>query len=526
MSDTLQENSHDNQLPWQPEEETAIADSSQQAYEGDSGLETTEDLTETSQEVSRILDAQLQAMEGIGLDIQAPEGPSTLTYSLAPSKTSPEVIDSHTEVLLDSEEVTTDAPAPKEQQVVEVMDAPGRKTISVEGRIGSDVCTGSNSTLVWGARSDVGLIREHNEDSFLVQAPLFCVSDGMGGHAAGEVASAITVKTISQVAPHTADDVALGGAIEQANLAVIEGSRSGVGKPGMGCTATAVIIDKNIMAVAHVGDSRAYVLHAGKLVRVTHDHSYVEELVDAGEITADEARVHPDRSMITRALGSDPNMYADHFLIEVGEGDRIILCSDGLSSMVTDSMIETIAVSCATPQQAADNLVAEALTQGGHDNVTVIVVDITDDEFERRHKEQRNKNVLRWALGLTAVFALIIAGLTFIISTNWYLGDTNGHIGIYQGIPGNILGIKLSSLKEVTKVKVADLPDAIQKQLDEGIMVDGDVEAHETVSNYLKQLETEEMKNKEISQSTKENTSSSLTEDAEATNTQTDSPRE
>ena len=231
----------------------------------------------------------------------------------------------------------------------EPVNAPGSETVPVTSRKGADVDTGSAGRLAWGARSDVGLVRDHNEDAFLVHAPLFCVCDGMGGHAAGEVASAIAVRCIAEHAPVTADDVLLGTAVELANAAIIEGAAEGVGKPGMGCTATAAVIENDHMAIAHVGDSRLYVLHAGSLVRVTHDHSFVEELVDAGEITADEARVHPSRSVITRALGSDPDMYADHFTLDVARGDRIILCSDGLSSMVPDSIIEELAVSSATP---------------------------------------------------------------------------------------------------------------------------------------------------------------------------------
>ena len=208
---------------------------------------------------------------------------------------------------------------------VEPVNAPGRNEMSVENRTDSDTATGSTRTLQWGARSDVGLVRGHNEDAFLVKAPLFAVCDGMGGHAAGEVASGIAVKTIAERAPEHADEILLGVAVEAANAAVLEGALNGTGKPGMGCTASCVLIEQNRMSVAHVGDSRVYLLHAGTLVRITHDHSYVEELVDAGEITADEARIHPSRSIITRALGSDPDMYADHFTLDVQEGDRIII---------------------------------------------------------------------------------------------------------------------------------------------------------------------------------------------------------
>ena len=152
-----------------------------------------------------------------------------------------------------TEDLQTGAP-------LEPTNAPGRAEMPVEGRAGADAVSGANEFIAWGARSDVGLVRGHNEDSFLLQAPLFVVSDGMGGHAAGEIASSITVETIGERAPATADDVLLGAAVEAANLAVMRGAEEGIGKPGMGCTATAVLIEKNKMAVAHVGDSRVYVL--------------------------------------------------------------------------------------------------------------------------------------------------------------------------------------------------------------------------------------------------------------------------
>ena len=134
-------------------------------------------------------------------------------------------------------------------------------------------------------------------------------------------------------------------------------------------------------------------MHNGSLVRLTHDHSYVEEQVDAGEITADEARVHPSRSIITRALGSDPDMYADHFKLDINTGDRIIICSDGLSSMIEDAKIESLAVSAVHPQSCADNLVAAALEAGGLDNVTVVVVDIKDDGAPQKSKHMHMRRL-------------------------------------------------------------------------------------------------------------------------------------
>ena len=371
----------------------------------------------------------------------------------------------------------------------QVVNAPGRNQMPVENRPSSNVDSGSTNHLAWGARSDVGLVRSHNEDAFLSQAPLFVVCDGMGGHAAGEVASHIAVKAIGEQAPETADEILLGAAVESANEAVLEGALTGIGKPGMGCTATCVLIENNLMAVAHVGDSRVYLLHNGTLVRITHDHSYVEELVDAGEITADEARVHPSRSIITRALGSDPDMYADHFTLDVSTGDRIILCSDGLSSMVPDKEIEELAVSSVTPQAAADTLVSAALTAGGHDNVTVVVVDVVEDGLAEVHRAERHRSLLIW-VGI-ALLSLVLAGAVMIglANNSWYVGIDNGTVGVFRGINDEFFGMPLYKLVETSKVEVKDLPDAVQHQLEDGIGVANLDEGCATVERYRDQIE-------------------------------------
>ena len=397
----------------------------------------------------------------------------------------------------------------EESQVItapEPANAPGRAEMPVEGRAGADKVTGSNGFISWGSRSDVGLVRGHNEDSFFLRAPLFVVSDGMGGHAAGEVASSIAVDTIGERAPATADDVLLGAAVEAANQAVIKGSEEGIGKPGMGCTATAILIEKNKMAVAHVGDSRAYVLHHGTLVRVTHDHSYVEELVDSGQITADEARTHPSRSIITRALGSDPDMYADHFSLEVNDGDRIILCSDGLSSMISDSEIEALAVSSATPQQAADNLVSAALTAGGADNVTVVVVDVLDDGLADAARKRLAKHLTRLCAILAGV--LLVAALVTLsfIRSEWYLGNNGGTVGLYRGVQGSFAGIPLSELVGTSAVKVSDLPVALQDQLEGGIRVSDEKAGRETIDSYHEQINADKERATEIAETTRQET--------------------
>ncbi len=373
----------------------------------------------------------------------------------------------------------------------EPVNSPGHDTIPVENREGAETRNGQTERLSWGARTDIGLVRGHNEDSFLVQPPLFAVCDGMGGHAAGEVASSIAVQTIGAQAPIHADDILLGAAVEAANAAVIEGAATGKGKPGIGCTASCVLIENNKMAIAHVGDSRIYLLHHGTLVRLTHDHSYVEELVDAGEITADEARVHPSRSIITRALGSDPDMYADHFTLDVSTGDRLIVCSDGLSSMVEDSEIEAIAVSSVTPQSAADNLTSAALSAGGHDNITVIVVDVSDDGAIEAHRTMRKRLIRRLLIfGGCLLAAMIAAGLVFV-NSSWYLANNEGTVGIYQGITGSFMGIPLSHLEETTSVQISDLPDATQQSLIGGLRVGSEEEAKKTVESYRDQIDAD-----------------------------------
>ena len=379
-------------------------------------------------------------------------------------------------------------------------DAVHPPTIDLSARHDAGVETGGNTRLSWGARTDVGFTRSHNEDSFLIRAPLFCVCDGMGGHAAGEVASSIAVQAIAEHAPDRADDALLGAAVEAANEAVIEGAATGKGKPGMGCTASCCVVADARMAVAHVGDSRIYLLHGGTLVRITHDHSYVEELVDAGEITADEARVHPSRSIITRALGSDPDMYADHFSLDVERGDRLVLCSDGLSSMVADPVIESICVSSATPQDCADNLVAAALSEGGHDNVTVIVVDVMSDGREEQRRRARRRSVLGWVAAVAIVAVAVMGGLALFVGNSWYVSTIGDSVGIFRGVHATVFGMPLSRLEQTTPINAGDLPEATRRQLDQGIIVSSLDEARSTVSSYQSQIEEERQKAEQAAQ--------------------------
>ena len=378
---------------------------------------------------------------------------------------------------------------------------------------------GTTTQLMWGARSDVGCVRPHNEDSYLVQSPLFCVCDGMGGHAAGEVASSIAVETIAKTAPQSADAARLAAAVEAANAAVIEAALNGLGKPGMGCTATCAYIENDTIAIAHVGDSRAYLLHEGTLIRVTRDHSYVEELVDAGEITADEARVHPNRSVITRALGSDPAMYADHFTLHIEEGDRLILCSDGLSSMIPDSDIENIATQSSTAQICVDNLVDAALVAGGHDNVTVVVVDLVDDGVMREAQRVRRRNItIAAVLGIAFVLVAAIWAYTGVTGS-YYLGTYKNTVAVYRGIPGNPLGLKLHWLDSTTTIKLSDLPEDTQNRLKAGIPQTSVDDAQDTISKYRHQIDEEQTRQVIDAQTIRDNTDQGSTPESESEKT-------
>ena len=378
------------------------------------------------------------------------------------------------------------------------VNSPGHDDPTITEGAGAQTLSGSTASISWAARTDVGLVRSHNEDSFLAQAPTFAVCDGMGGHAAGEVASSIAVATIAEHAPSHADDLLLGAAVESANAAVIEGAAVGKGKVGMGCTASAVSIEFDKMAVAHVGDSRVYLLHNGALVRLTHDHSYVEELVDAGEITADEARVHPSRSVITRALGSDPDMYADHFTIDVSAGDRVLLCSDGLSSMVEDSQIEAIAVSSPTPQTAVDNLVAAALQEGGHDNVTVVIVDVTDDGVIDQHRRYYLHRIATIGALLVGLVAALFLAASLFVRNSWFVGVNGDTVAIYHGVNASILGHDLYALSQTSAVQISDLPEATQANLRSGIVASSEKEAQATVQSYQEQIETDKARAQQV----------------------------
>lgn len=235
-----------------------------------------------------------------------------------------------------------------------------------------------------GAATDVGRVRRNNQDNYLDEGPLFAVADGMGGAAGGEEASRTAVAALRAAFEEnpTADGLADG--VRDANRAVWEKARQRPDLRGMGTTMTAVALveheqEGEVLAVVNVGDSRVYLLRDGELSRITDDHSVPEELLRAGRLTPEEAAVHPQRNVLTRALGIEPDVEVDCYPIIPYEGDRLLLASDGLFNEVDHDGIASVARRRSDPRDAAEELVRLACEGGGNDNVTVVVVDVVDD---------------------------------------------------------------------------------------------------------------------------------------------------
>ena len=358
--------------------------------------------------------------------------------------------------------------------------------------------TRTGAVTQFGSRTDIGCVREQNEDSLIVTPPLFVVADGMGGHAAGEVASEICVKTVAECAPKHADAEELGKAVEQANRDIITAALTGEGREGMGTTCTAAMLEADKLVIAQVGDSRAYLLHGGKLSQITRDHSLMANMIESGQITPEEARFHPNRSVITRALGNDPDMVPDLYEIRVEAGDRLMLCSDGLTSMVEDEGIEAIMNRVADPQRCAAALVNEAIAAGGTDNVTVVVANAIGLGDKARRKVKR-RTFITVAFVILLLIGIIAAaawgGYTYLHNTA-YLTEEDGKVAVYRGVPGDVLGFSYSELVVVSNVAVDDLPPSAAERIREGMRVSSVEEAEELVETYKEDLES---KSKEAS---------------------------
>jgi protein phosphatase len=357
------------------------------------------------------------------------------------------------------------------------------------------------------ARSHVGLVRAGNEDSGYAGARLAVVADGMGGHAAGEVASQIAVEVLARLDDALPDEPLeslLRRSLDDADRRVADQVAEDPDLAGMGTTVTAVLSDGERLVLAQIGDSRAYLLSGGRFRQLSHDQTFVQSLIDKGRLTEDEAEHHPQRNVILQAVDGQGGLEPDLTPLELAEGDRLLLCSDGLSGYVAQ---ERIAETAAEPdaERAAEALLELALREGGPDNITVVVADVVaerpdaepsyvgaaahpdapveappppppvDGAAESADKAgpaadsadpdneptPRRKRARWWGLGLgVLLLALVGAGLAgrAWLSDQWYIGESNGQVAVYQGVPDQVLGISLSRLVTESDVAVDGLP--------------------------------------------------------------------
>ena len=394
------------------------------------------------------------------------------------------------------------------------------------------MATSGKSTAV----SHVGKIRQNNQDSGYAGAQLFVVADGMGGHAGGDVASAIALKRVMeadrQYASAADAEFALQSALSAANTMLAETVFEHPELTGMGTTVSAILRSGSQIAIAHIGDSRIYLLRDGTLKQITADHTFVQRLVDSGRITPEEAAVHPRRSVLMRVLGDvDAAPEIDTTVFDVLPGDRWLLCSDGLSSYVSDDKIaHTLTVQTAV-KDAADRLVKESLDQGAPDNVTVVIVDIDEtgesasspvvvvgsaavpltfegesgrrplrlptlllhplkstqaredahfepesdeylDELILEDRRRARRRRITWLVGVVVIAALIVTAL--IVGYRWsqslyYVGADGQTVAIYRGIQQDLGPISLHSIYSETSVQLADLPSYTRKTVEDTI---------------------------------------------------------
>jgi protein phosphatase len=379
--------------------------------------------------------------------------------------------------------------------------------------------------------TDTGRQRSANEDSVFVRAPVFVIADGMGGAQAGEVASKTAADSFDQGLPDGPPERVLQQTIEGANRAIHRLARTDPNLNGMGTTTTAAILDPiaEEVAIGHVGDSRAYRLRRGKLERLTRDHSLVEEMRRKGQLTEAQAEDHPQRSIITRALGPEPEVEVDLQTVPALAGDVFLICSDGLTSMLDDDHIERLLARATSMSNAVRGLVDEANRAGGRDNISVIafkVVDaaepaldsegatligttaeeagLTSTEVRRRaaadaarqrrdaaatagpSKRRRRLKRLAGALALVVVIGAIVFGATYGLRHVWFLGtDEAGRVALYRGLPYELpFGVKLYTERYAAPVQTESLPERRK-----GAVTGHDLRSHSGAVKLIEEIE-------------------------------------
>jgi PPM family protein phosphatase len=347
------------------------------------------------------------------------------------------------------------------------------------------------------AESDTGRQRSANEDSYFARAPVFVVADGMGGAQAGEVASKIATEAFEPDADREeAPEVYLRSVAESANTRIHELSREDSSRSGMGTTLTAALISDDEISLAHVGDSRAYLFRDGELRRLTSDHSLVEELRRQGRLTEEQASEHPQRSIITRALGPEPTVDVDTMTYPARPGDVFLLCSDGLTTMLSEQQIAGELRATPDLRRAVRKLIRAANDAGGRDNITVVVFRLEEAEAgaeegatligpaaeeegltgeaireraqaARRRGEPAEPRRRRWparvgkALAGLLLVAVLLAGTIFGARQIYFLGtDEGGRVALYRGLPYDLpLGVELYSEVYSSPTQVTSLPE-------------------------------------------------------------------
>jgi protein phosphatase len=354
--------------------------------------------------------------------------------------------------------------------------------------------------------TDTGRQRSANEDSVFVRAPLFVIADGMGGARAGEVASKAAVEAFDRPLPEEPPERVLRETIEGANRTIYSLARKDPNLGGMGTTTTAAIVDTTAeeVAIGHVGDSRAYRLRAGKLERLTRDHSLVEEMRRKGQLTEAQAEDHPQRSIITRSVGPEPEVDVDLQTVPAQSGDVFLICSDGLTTMLDDEHIERLLARATSMPNVVRALVDEANRAGGRDNISVIAFRLADaaepslepegatligpsaedagltatevrrraaaDAARRRREEAaaarpgRRRRIVKRVAGLLAlliVIGAIVFGAAYGLRHIWFLGtDDAGRVALYRGVPYELpFGIKLYSERYSAPIQTEALPE-------------------------------------------------------------------
>jgi PPM family protein phosphatase len=351
--------------------------------------------------------------------------------------------------------------------------------------------------------SDLGRQRQGNEDNYFVRAPLFVVADGMGGAQAGEVASEMAVESFDGGLPDGSPADGLVSVIEDANRRIHDRSRAESQRAGMGTTVTAAYVGEQEVTIAHVGDSRAYVLRDGELTRLTRDHSLVGELVARGKLTEEQAETHPQRSVITRALGPEPEVQVDVQAYHARAGDVFMVCSDGLTSMVPEARVREILTAAGPLEETGRELIAAANDAGGRDNITVILFrleELDGDEAVAAQAEtiegsrpdggeaqatatlprvrearpieeppprtappprrRRRRRVPTGLIALIVVLAIVGAGLWTASRAVYFVGvSPEGTVTLYRGLPYDLpLGLELYEPYYASGVTFAQVP--------------------------------------------------------------------